>query len=143
MSVSEPDPSGFTRAEFESMYWAILDFLTIPEQPDAKRRRELRGLVDKLSTHVRSLRGGGPTAFGSRVIKRVNFRDIVRARLLTKRDPNEESIWSVYGEEPDAYGDLMLLTVTGGKYRDVVEFALDQPEFITRGMGGQIDRLGE
>jgi hypothetical protein len=139
--MGEPDRvSGpFSRAEYEVIYWAVLDFLTLPDQPSATRRGDLRRVLDKLSDHVRHLRSKA----GSGVHKRVNVRDVVRERLLGQRNPEEESIWSVYAEEPDTLGNLVLLTVTGGKYREVVEFALDQPEFITHGMGGQIDQLGE
>ena len=121
------------------MYWALLDFLTLPDQPNATRRQELRGLLDKMSGHIRRLR----VTHRSGVIKRVNVRDVVRARLLAHRPNEQEGIWSIYGEEPDRVGDLILLTVMCGKYREIVEFALDQPEFITHGMGGQIDMLGE
>ncbi len=80
---------------------------------------------------------------GSGVHKRVIVRDVVRVRLSKLRDPNEQGVWSIFGEEPDEQGDLILLTVQGGSYESVIERALDLPEFITKGMGGQIDRLGE
>jgi hypothetical protein len=137
--LPQPQPASFTRTDFEVMYWALLDFLTLPDQPNPQRRQELRALVNRLSEHIRHMR----TSAGSGVRKRVNPREIVRARLLALRDAKEESIWSIYGEEPDDAGDLILLTVVGGRYEAVVERALDLPEFITKGMGGQIDRLGE
>jgi hypothetical protein len=130
----------FARTDYEVMYWALLDFLTLPDQPNQKRRQELRTLVTRLSEHIRHLR----TSAGSGVRKRVDVREVVRTRLLGLRpDPNEEAVWSIYGEEPDEHGDLILLTAVGGTYCQVVERALDLPEFITKGMGGQIDRLGE
>jgi hypothetical protein len=137
----QPQPAPFSRNDFEVMYWALLDFLTLPDQPNPKRRAELRELVVRLSEHIRNLR----TAAGrSGVRKRVDVREVVRARLLAARpDPKQESVWSIFGEEPDEHGDLILLTVVGGPYEAVVERALDMPEFITKGMGGQIDRLGE
>ncbi len=141
--MGEPDSrdvvAPFTRGDYETMYWALLDFLTLPDQPNLKRRAEIRDLVTKLSEYVRHLRGSA----GSGVRKRVNVREVVRARLLALRDPTEEAVWSIYGEEPDDQGDLILLTVAGGRYEQVVDRALDIPEFITKGMGGQIDRLGE
>jgi hypothetical protein len=140
MGEPELQPTPFTRTDYEVMYWALLDFLTWPDQPNQKRRQELRTLVIRLSEHIRHLRGSAQRSY---VRKRVNVREVVRARLLSLRDPNEESIWSVYGEEPDEQGDLILLTVVGGLYGQVVERSLDLPEFITKGMGGQIDRLGE
>jgi hypothetical protein len=129
----------FSRDDYESMYWALLDFLTWSDQPNIKRRQELLGLVTRLSEHVRNLR----TSARSGVRRRVNVRDVVRTRLRGLRDIHEEGVWSIFGEEPDNRGDLILLTVTGGSYESVVERALDLPEFITKGMGGQIDRLGE
>lgn len=139
--MGEPvrDQPPFTRRDYETMYWALLDFLTWPDQPDLKRRQELRSLVARLSEHVRALR----TSAGSGVHIRVNFREAARARLLARRDPNEQGVWSIFGEEPDEHGDLILLTVVGGVYEAIVDRALDLPEFITKGMGGQIDRLGE
>jgi hypothetical protein len=139
--MGEPDrqPAPFTRLDYEVMYWALLDFLTWPDQPNQKRRNDLRALVIRLSEHVRHLR----STAGSGVRKRVNVREVVRARLLGLRDPQEEAVWSIYGEEPDTEGDLILLTVVGGSFEKVVDRALDMPEFITKGMGGQIDRLGE
>lgn len=139
MGDPERQPEPFSRADYEVMYWALLDFLTLPDQPNQKRRNALRILVSRLSEHVRHLR----TLAGSGVRKRVNTRDTVRTRLLALRNPHEQGVWSIYGEEPDGIGDLMLLTVVGGTYEAVVERALDLPEFITKGMGGQIDRLGE
>ncbi len=141
--MGEPErdrqPAPFTRRDYETMYWALLDFLTWPDQPNPKRRAELRELVLRLSEHVRFLR----TAVGSGVRKRVNVREVVRVRLLAMREPTEHGVWSIFGEEPDDHGDLILLTVVGGTYEAVVNRALDLPEFITKGMGGQIDRLGE
>lgn len=137
--MSDPGPAPFSRAEYETMYWAVLDFLTLPEQPDKNRRHELRNLLGKLSGHVCSLRERA----GERVRKRVNVHDVIRSRLLALHRPDEDSIWVIYGEEPDAHGDLFGLSVKGGKYSEIVEYALSLPGFVTRGMGGQIDRLGE
>jgi len=141
--MGEPDrdrqPAPFSRTDFEAIYWALLDFLTWPEQPNPDRRQQLRDLVSRLSEHVRHMRSSA----GSGVHKRVNVRDVVRARLSKLRDLNEQGVWSIFGEEPDEQGDLILLTVQGGSYESVIERALDLPEFITKGMGGQIDRLGE
>jgi hypothetical protein len=139
MGERDRQPAPFTRADFEVMYWALVDFLTWPDQPNQKRRQELRALVERLSEHVRFLR----TSAGSGVRKRINVRDVVRMRLRGLRSLTDEGVWSIFGEEPDEHGDLILLTVTGGTYESVIERALDLPEFITKGMGGQIDRLGE
>jgi hypothetical protein len=139
MGELERQPAPFSRSDYEVMYWALLDFLTWPDQPNQKRRQELRSLVTRLSEHLRKLR----QTVGSGVHRRVNVREIVRNRLLSLRDPAESGVWSVFGEEPDENGDLILLTVVGGDYAAVVERSLDLPEFITKGMGGQIDRLGE
>jgi hypothetical protein len=139
--MGEPvmQPAPFSRSDYEVMYWALLDFLTWPDQPNPKRRQDLRELVSRLSQHIRQMR----STAGSGVVRRVNVKEIVRARLLGIRDNDETAVWSVFGEEPDENGDLILLTVVGGAYASVVERALDLPEFITKGMGGQIDRLGE
>ena len=139
MGEADRQPAPLSRDDYESIYWALLDFLTWPDQPNKKRRQELRGLVTRLSEHVRFLR----TSAGSGVRKRINVREVVRNRLRGLRDINEEGVWSIFGEEPDEHGDLILLTVTGGTYGSVIDRALDLPEFITKGMGGQIDRLGE
>jgi hypothetical protein len=139
MGEPERQPAPFTRADYEEMYWALIDFLTWPDQPNQARRQALRTLVARLSEHVRHMRSSA----GSGVRKRVNVRDVVRYRLRGLRPLNEEGVWSIFGEEPDEHGDLILLTVIGGTYESVIERALDLPEFITKGMGGQIDRLGE
>jgi hypothetical protein len=139
MGEPERQPAPFTRTDYEVMYWALLDFLTLPDQPNQRRRQELRGLVTRLSEHIRHLR----TSAGSGVRKRVVVHEVVRARLLGLRDPKEEAVWTIYGEEPDEHGDLILLTTAGGTYAQVVEQSIALPEFITKGMGGQIDRLGE
>lgn len=139
MGERDRQPAPFTRADFETMYWALIDFLTSMDQPNPRRRHEIRSLVERLSEHVRFLR----TSAGSGVRRRVNTRDLVRARLRSLRPLDETGVWSIFGEEPDEHGDLILLTVTGGQFEAVIERALDLPEFITKGMGGQIDRLGE
>lgn len=139
MGEPQRQPATFNRSDYEVMYWALLDFLTWPDQPNPRRRQDLRVLVMRLSEHIRQLRESA----GSGVRRRVNVREVVRARLLTLREPDETAVWSIFGEEPDEHGDLILLTVVGGAYAEVAERALDLPEFITKGMGGQIDRLGE
>lgn len=137
--MSEPGLSPpFTRTDYEAIYWALVDFLTLPDQPSLDRRNELRALLPKLSQHIRELR----TNVGAGVRKRVDLRGLVRARLLRQHAGDEEGIWSVYGEEPNILGDLVVLKVVGGRFEDVVEEALGLEGFITLGMGGQIDRLG-
>lgn len=141
MGEPECSQAPFTRADYESMYWTVLDFLTIPDQPSGERRMELRALLRKLAAHVETLRTGAGA--GQNVRKRVDYRSLVRARLLERHNPEEEGVWAIYGEEPDVLGELVLLRVTGGRYREVVEAAFELGGFLTRGMGGQVDRLGE
>lgn len=67
-----------------------------------------------------------------------------RIRLLQGRNPNEQGVWKIYGEDPNC--DLggphhePLLETVSGTYRNVVEYALTLPRFYSWGGGGRIER---
>lgn len=134
-------PTPLTRQELEAAYYAVIDFMSVPEHRNPRRVAELVPLVSRLADHVRWARASVGATSGVR--RRVDPRSIVQKKLLAERPPEEEAVWAIYGEQPDPNGDLGLLTIMPGRWSEVVERALDMPEFITCGMGGRIDPLGE
>lgn len=118
-----------TRAELEALYWVTIDFLLSGLALDDVRRARLRKIAVRLSEQVLYLDG-------------TDIEERLRIRLLSQRLPDEVGKWAVYGEDIVDDPRKMLLTVIEGTYDEAVEGALNEPGFITHGMGGQIDPLG-
>ncbi len=138
---SQPEP--FTRDELETAYFALIDLLTSNFPIDEARRARLKALVSRLSEHVRHLEIVKRTSSGLR--KRVDpseRRELIRQKLLCHRRAEEKGTWAVYAEGIADEPQQLLLTVVEGTWAEAVERALNEPGFITEGMGGQIDPIG-
>lgn len=66
----------------------------------------------------------------------------VRSRLLEKYPANTEGDWYIHGEDPNCdmggYHHEPFLEKVTGRYIDVVEYALNLPDFYSWGGGGSI-----
>jgi len=69
----------------------------------------------------------------------------VRDRLLTKHAPEHSAMWRIRGEDhnadlagPHHMPDLGLFE---GKYIDIVDMAIEMPQFFTWGGGGDIKEV--
>jgi hypothetical protein len=68
----------------------------------------------------------------------------VRNRLLAGRNPDEQGVWDIHGEDPNCdlgghHHEPFLETVSG-TYRNVVEYAIGLRGFFNWGSGGSIKR---
>lgn len=133
------NPEPFSKDDYEAMYWAIVDMLTSSMPLDDARRARLKNLVSRLSEHVRHMELAGRSMSGMR--KKVTLPDrkeLLRQKLIERVPSDETGSWAIYGEG----GEMILLAVVEGTYAEAVDQALNEPGFVTEGMGGQIDRLG-
>jgi|SRR5580698_8223676 hypothetical protein len=124
------------------MYWALVDMLTSGIPIAEERRVRLKALVARLSEHVRSY---GGRRLHSGVRRQADVEEMktgLRMKLLRLHHPAEVSNWAVYGEGLEDGGKAILIDVFEGSYAQAVERALAQPDFVTEGMGGQIEPLG-
>lgn len=141
-SATGPEP--FSKDDFESIYWALVDMLTSGIAIEEVRRARLKALVSRLSEHVRHLEIAGRTSSGMR--KKVDIaerKEMVRKKLLARRQADEIGTWAVYAEDiEENAARAILISIVEGSYAEAVERALVEPGFITEGMGGQIDPLG-
>lgn len=69
----------------------------------------------------------------------------IRRRLLAEHNATTTGIWRIYGEDNncDLGGPRLIPTLdtVSGAYEDVVEYALDLPNFISWGRGGHIEKI--
>lgn len=136
-------PEPFTKDDYETMYWALVDMIQSSLPIDEARRARLRALASRLSEHVRHLELSGRKASGTRQkVDLSDRKDLIRQKLLARRPADEEGTWAIFGEGIAEEGKALLLAIHEGTFADAVEKALSEPGFITEGMGGQIDRLG-
>lgn len=136
-------PEQFSREDIEALYWAMIDLLTSNIPIDEKRRTRLKGLVAKLSEHARHLEIQNRTASGLRRKVDLNERrDLIRQKLLLRYPADEKGTWAIFAEGVADEPQHLLLAVVEGTFAEAIERALNEPGFITDGMGGQIDPLG-
>ena len=137
----QPEP--LSRDELETCYFALIDLLTSNFPIDEMRRARLKALVSRMSEHARHLESIYRSSSGLR--KRMDPSErqaVIRSKLLQRRSPGERGTWAIYAEGISDEQRQLLLTVIEGTYAEAVERALNEPGFITDGMGGQIDLLG-
>lgn len=67
-------------------------------------------------------------------------------KLLEQHSLNEEGLWKIYGEDPNCdWGGSHHepeLGIVEGKLKDVIEYAIELPNFWTWGGGGRIVSVG-
>lgn len=65
--------------------------------------------------------------------------------LLKKHSLNEEGMWQIFGEDPNCdFGGTHIKPNLGfveGKLEDVIEYAVDLPNFWSWGSGGSIKKI--
>lgn len=143
MRPNQARPEPFTKDDHEALYWAIVDMLTAGIAIDEQRRARLKALASRLSEHVRHQELIGRTSSGTRrKIDLAERKDLLRQKLLTRLPAEEMGMWAIYGEGVRDGSQAILLAIVEGSYAEAIERALSEPDFVTEGMGGQIDRLG-
>ncbi len=74
-------------------------------------------------------------------------RSFVRNRLLAVFPPEEIGVWRIRGEDPNCdmggYHHMPDLGTFEGRYRDVVEYAINLPRFFEWGSGGDIQKASK
>lgn len=74
-----------------------------------------------------------------------DYHDNVRKRLLRDNPPDEVGVWKIRGEDSncDLGGSHHMpeLATVQGRYRDVVEYALNLKDFFQWGGGGDIKKV--
>lgn len=130
------------RTDCELLYWAIVDFLHSKKFIESTRRRNLTELAERLSRRVRGAsKRESRTKSGVVPTARTTYIEVVRQRLRSIRRDTEVGVWAIYGEGVGDDPQSILLAIVRGTFLEAVEQALQEPGFITEGMGGQIDPL--
>ena len=140
---AKKEPQPLSRDELDACYFALIDLLTSNFPIDEARRARLKALTNRISEQVRHMEILHRTSSGLR--KKIDLnerRDMIRQKLLCHRPAEEVGTWAVYAEGIPDDARRMLLAIVPGTYAEAIEHALQEPGFITQGMGGVIDPLG-
>ena len=134
----------FGEEDYETLYWVVIDFLHSEAAVPEARRLALKELAARLSSHALAKNGKAESGVVAAIRRPpyIDYRDSVRNKLLKLRNPAEFGTWAVYAEGVEEDPQAILLAIVEGTYLTAVEKALEEPGFITEGMGGQIDPLG-